>query len=205
MNRWWTTEWPGVGQDPQKASAAESDTTFREAFVVGGYQAPEGDTETPYFCFLPLQVDWRQYRALPLTTYPSVVAGAGALLRDLVQSSFAPAASLRVLDGPRESVFVFDAPAQAGTAGLRPDPSQEQLERHVRAVLEAAREEHFEDGMESPFSQELVHLIRKYGKVGAAELGGLIVHRVIDDDVASEALRWIGLMVDASAVSHKVV
>ena len=51
----WTTQSPGVEQEPQEAQAAESDTAFREPVVASSYQAQEGDTETPWF-FLSLQV-----------------------------------------------------------------------------------------------------------------------------------------------------
>ena len=83
---------------------------------------------------------------------------------------------------------------QRGEGSTTPEEPSSKIREEILSLCNAAKYEHFEDGMESPFSQELVHLIRKYGKAGAAELAGLIVHRVIDDDVASEALRWIGLM-----------
>lgn len=198
----WTAQWPGVAQESQGRPAAESDTSFGEPFVVGGYQAQEGDTETQCFYLFP-KVDWGQYPALPLAAYRSVVSGVDALPLDLGQSPqvtvrqsfpFALAILPRALNGPRGLVVVFEPPAQAETAGVRPDPSQEELERHVKGVLEAARDERFEDGMESSISRTLVPLVERYQTELAESLFYWLVPGRASPRVTAESLRWLGDM-----------
>jgi len=58
----------------------------------------------------------------------------------------------------------------------------------------SAAGEHFEDGIESRFSQELVWMIAQQGGIVADVLSGLISLDRIDEEVASEGLRWVGLM-----------
>ena len=62
----------------------------------------------------------------------------------------------------------------------------------ILALFEAAKEQNFEDGMESEFSKELIDLVKEYG-VGAIEaLAHLIIEEKVNPEVASEALRWLG-------------
>src|SRR6266700_1428079 len=60
------------------------------------------------------------------------------------------------------------------------------------ALCEAAKGEHFEDGMNSEFSIQLIRCIKQYGDYAVNELAHLILHELIDDEVASEALRQLG-------------
>jgi len=72
------------------------------------------------------------------------------------------------------------------------------VERIIENLFESAREEYFEDGMESDFSRELVSAVKKYGNLAMNEIGYLITGDRGDEEVASEALRWLGRIDDES-------
>lgn len=73
---------------------------------------------------------------------------------------------------------------------------QQELTKYVESTIdhlfESAEEQYFEDGMESDFSRELVSLIKKYGNLAMSEIAYLITYGRVDNEVASEALRWLG-------------
>lgn len=79
---------------------------------------------------------------------------------------------------------------------------QQELSRHIgntiNRLFELTRELYFEDGMETSFSQELVSLVEKYGNLAMSEIGYLITYARVDDEIASEALRWLGRINDPS-------
>ena len=63
----------------------------------------------------------------------------------------------------------------------------------VRTMFAAALDEHFEDGIESQFSRQLTRLIAN--SLSAMDyIINLIVGGQVNDEVAAEALRWIGQM-----------
>ena len=72
---------------------------------------------------------------------------------------------------------------------------QQELTKYAESTIdhlfESAEEEYFEDGMESGFSRELVSLVKKYGELAMDEIAYLITYGRVDDEVASEALRWL--------------
>ena len=68
------------------------------------------------------------------------------------------------------------------------------IRQRIARLCDAAKGEHFEDGMESRFSEGLVGVIDEYGDGAVESLAGLLLPGEIGDDVASEALRWLGLM-----------
>lgn len=55
-----------------------------------------------------------------------------------------------------------------------------------------AREERFEDGMESRFSTNLLALLSQYGTPAFVALGNLIISNNVNIEAAAEACRWIG-------------
>jgi hypothetical protein len=67
---------------------------------------------------------------------------------------------------------------------------------YVDELLEAlfwkAKEHDFEDGIENPFSSELIELIFKFGNKILKEMSHFIVYEKINPHIAAEALRWIG-------------
>lgn len=66
------------------------------------------------------------------------------------------------------------------------------VEQEFERLLLAAKEETFEDGMESNFSKGLNSLIRKYGNAAIDILTRFILTEAINPEVASETLRWVG-------------
>ena len=66
------------------------------------------------------------------------------------------------------------------------------LNQKMLTLLEAAKEQNFEDGMESEFSKELIDLVKEYGVDAIAALAHLIIVEKVNPEVASEALRWLG-------------
>ena len=78
------------------------------------------------------------------------------------------------------------------------------VERIIEHLFESAKEEYFEDGMESDFSRELVSLIKKYENLAMSEIAYLITYGRVDNDVASEALRWLGHIDDPLTYGWRV-
>ncbi len=68
--------------------------------------------------------------------------------------------------------------------------------REILTISAAAREQTFEDGMESDFSTDLTSILALYGNAAVMALSDLILNEKIDAEVASEALRWLGQMDD---------
>ena len=74
---------------------------------------------------------------------------------------------------------------------------QERLEEircKAEALFQAARGQHFEDGLESEFSNELIALIEKHDEVAINAIARLVGSAIVHDEVVSEALRWLGRM-----------
>ena len=69
-----------------------------------------------------------------------------------------------------------------------------EIDQRITILFEAAKEQDFEDGMESEFSKELVYLIKKYGNAAMETIADLIIYERVNAEVASEALRWLGHM-----------
>lgn len=66
------------------------------------------------------------------------------------------------------------------------------LDQKILALFEAAKEQNFEDGMESEFSKGLVDVVKNYGVAAIEALAPLIIDEKVNPEVASEALRWLG-------------
>lgn len=85
---------------------------------------------------------------------------------------------------------------------------QQELTKYVESTIdhlfESAEEQYFEDGMESDFSRELVSLIKKYGNLAMSEIAYLITYGRVDNEVASEALRWLGHIDDPSTYGWRL-
>lgn len=78
--------------------------------------------------------------------------------------------------------------------------SQEDIEEWLAEPLEclfaSGREQEFEDGMESDFSNKLVSTVRTYGNPAVKVIADLIINEKVNAAVASEALRWLGELED---------
>jgi HEAT repeat protein len=69
---------------------------------------------------------------------------------------------------------------------------QKDLNQRVFALFGAAKEQNFEDGMESEFSKGLLELVKECGADTIEALAPLIIEEKVNPEVASEALRWLG-------------
>ena len=72
--------------------------------------------------------------------------------------------------------------------------ARERVRKQLETLCRAAAGEHFEDGVESLFARELVSLIQQHGDRATEALASLLAGNSIGEEVASEALRWLGLM-----------
>lgn len=69
-----------------------------------------------------------------------------------------------------------------------------EIDQEITILFEAAKEQDFEDGMESEFSKKLASLVKKYGNAAMKVVADLVIHERVNAEVASEALRWLGRM-----------
>ena len=69
-----------------------------------------------------------------------------------------------------------------------------ELSQKIAVLFEAAKDQYFEDGMESEFSRELTALVEAYGNMAVHELAYLALFEKVNAEVASEAFRWLGNM-----------
>lgn len=62
------------------------------------------------------------------------------------------------------------------------------LDERIKVLFQAAKEEFFEDGMESEFSRELTALVTKYGDFAITSIAPFILNEKVSTDIGSEAL-----------------
>lgn len=75
-----------------------------------------------------------------------------------------------------------------------PRQHPEAIDERIEALFAGAREQIFEDGIQSDFSRQLVSLIKKYGDAAMEVIAYLFVYEKINPEVAAEGLRWLGCM-----------
>jgi hypothetical protein len=80
------------------------------------------------------------------------------------------------------------------TASTKLTETSSELYLEIEAVFWSAREEFFEDGMESDFSKRFCSTVTKYGSDAIEVITSLIVYGKVCPEVASESLRWLGKM-----------
>lgn len=80
---------------------------------------------------------------------------------------------------------------EASTVYLAPPDA---LRIEMEALFESAKAQYFEDGMHTPFSRQLLEIVQQHGRAATEVIADLIVRGQADEEVASEALRWLGLM-----------
>ncbi|MCY4525696.1 MAG: HEAT repeat domain-containing protein [Anaerolineaceae bacterium] len=68
----------------------------------------------------------------------------------------------------------------------------ESLVEELRQIFFEAREEVFEDGMDSVFSRQLVDFMGSHGRLAIDILSGLLLLEKVNAEVAGEALRHVG-------------
>jgi len=79
-----------------------------------------------------------------------------------------------------------------------------EVERKVQALFEVAREEFFEDGIESQLSKGLESLVKKHGENAIEVLANLVINERINAEVAAETLRWLGRISHPSTYSSRL-
>lgn len=78
------------------------------------------------------------------------------------------------------------------------------VERELNFFLFAGREQAFEDGIESEFSQNFVRIITRYKKIALDNLQKLIESHSINAEVLAEALRWLPRIQDSSTYNQRL-
>jgi hypothetical protein len=103
----------------------------------------------------------------------------------------------------QKAVWVTGATADKHYAWLANSTVQQErpqaIDQEITIMFESAKEQDFEDGMESEFSRSLVSLVRKYGNAVMEIVAGFIIYERVNAEVASEALRWLGRMDDPTS------
>lgn len=66
------------------------------------------------------------------------------------------------------------------------------IDQHFQRLFEAAREETFEDGVESQLSKGIGLLIRRHGESAIESLTYFIIGEKTNTEIAAEILRWLG-------------
>ena len=100
----------------------------------------------------------------------------------------------------REQEQLSAITALAG-ALLKADPDR--IRARVRSAFEAARDEVFEDGMESGLSRELEALVAEKGTAAVGAIAELVLKEKVEPEAASEALRCLGQMEHASSYLYR--
>ncbi|MDE0610550.1 MAG: hypothetical protein OXH77_11670 [Anaerolineaceae bacterium] len=70
----------------------------------------------------------------------------------------------------------------------------EALTEELKRIFFAAREEVFEDGMDSVFSRRLIMFMKRYSRLGIDILSELLILERVNAEVAGEALRYVGYL-----------
>lgn len=78
------------------------------------------------------------------------------------------------------------------------------IERHIGGIFRTGEDEHFEDGMYSNFSRELLKAVEEYGIAAMSEIAYLIIYDRVGHGVASEALRWLGRISDVKTYGWRL-
>lgn len=68
---------------------------------------------------------------------------------------------------------------------------------HIDNLFRMAAGEDFEDGMSSRFSRELIEAVVEFGCRAMQEISYLVLYNQVNQEVASEALRWLGRLFDS--------
>lgn len=80
----------------------------------------------------------------------------------------------------------------------------EEIRLTLGDLLADAREEAFEDGMESQFSKSLISYIKRYGNAAVQVLTEYVLSKHVNAEIASEILRWIGHIEDVSTIESRL-
>ena len=95
---------------------------------------------------------------------------------------------------PAAFPFVEDLKDEWAKSAAAQQDRLEEIWQQTQALFKAAKDQHFEDGIESVFSNELAAFVEKHGDAAIKALAHFITSETVNDEVASEALRWLGRM-----------
>lgn len=109
-----------------------------------------------------------------------------------------PVTSLNSAMLPSWENFQDERPAKGPT--IQGDRGEE-IRQKAAALFAAALDQHFEDGMESEFSNALITLIERRGETAVNAVAHCLTSETVNEDAAAEALRWLGRM-DHVATYH---
>ncbi len=90
----------------------------------------------------------------------------------------------------------LQSPFQTTTSTAKETKTSSLISPPLRQIFINAKEEHFEDGMESQFSYDLIQLIKIYKEPAIELLGEWIPNGIVNIEIGAEALRWVGRMHD---------
>ena len=85
-----------------------------------------------------------------------------------------------------------------------PQEGQAEVKQKIKELFSKFQDEIFEDGMESEFSKELIKLIVKYDEQALDELTIHILNKDVNEEIASDALRWLGRIEHTSSYNKRL-
>lgn len=103
-----------------------------------------------------------------------------------------PSRRIRTRAKPLTAPTASPRPIEAEASTDRPSWAPEFHELLYR-LFETGKQEHFEDGLESAFSKILLSLLGRHGNAMILAIAPLLVGEKVNAEVASEALRWLGM------------
>jgi hypothetical protein len=74
----------------------------------------------------------------------------------------------------------------------------------VSSLFHVAREEYFEDGMDTAFSRDLISLVKREGHLAVEVISRLVLGGNAEPAVIAEALRWIGRIEDFPSLAQRL-
>jgi DNA-binding NarL/FixJ family response regulator len=79
-----------------------------------------------------------------------------------------------------------------------------EVSKEIRTLFQASMEEIFEEGMESEFSKEFVSIVKRHGAQAIIFLRHMIFSGSVNEELASEALRWLGRLDDPLTYNNRL-
>ena len=164
------------------------------------------------------EVHYKEHADQPVVLYVDLTSTASALtvgsLGVLVPSSPAIETLMTegmvqtLLDIPQTVSWISSDPGteryEGGETSTTSQERPQEVDEGFEALFESAKEQIFEDGMESEFSTGLISLIQKYGNDAIMVLTQIVVDEKADAEVTSEALRWLGQFKDSTTYSYRL-
>lgn len=92
---------------------------------------------------------------------------------------------------------------QSSSTAIHLEPRKD-IGKAIENLFNLGRNELFEDGMESHFSNELIWLVKRHSELAILEVARLIVSEKADPRVASEALKWLGRIKHVDSASFRL-